>query len=552
MADRFFVTGTGDNYSETDNWSSSSGGSGGSSVPGLSDKAIFDGNSPAVCDIDILSHAGELDCGAWSGTMTFNFDLQTYGNVTLSSNTILDGTEFLYFYDDNQGGDVNWNGADIQCGLKFGGTNGATWTMFDDVTVTGTQGLSFQELSDSSPNVLNGNTQVEKIVYNPATLGLIRINNPVTGSGDMGGTAIIEITGETDWKFNAPSNGTGIGLNFIIATGGDVHFWGYSGGDICRIIDGFSLKVTGSGTITASIQTTIPDFYSGTDASSEFTFDFASLNYEHSFRFNGQVQKYINNSAGLDIVAVMHYLGSQTKTVENNNGKLEITLSDNISSGGNEFRTYTGDADILFGTWLYISGNSTAYTCTFEQGNTYEFRDSFLVELTVAAEGELTFISSHASLKVDWHVWHRCRVNLTKCHATRITTLLASGQQVYMGDKPVLTASDGVSSEEVNRSVIDENDSHPFYNNNIPNSVTVSGTVELSATPQADARVHIITLETDPDGVDYYMLRHVLNTNGSGEWTGAVPQGSTVFVSAHYDSGGTKYNSLSKPFIVAA
>ena len=51
MADRYFVGDTDNDWNDANNWSSSSGGAGGAGVPGNTDKAIFDGNSPD-CTVD--------------------------------------------------------------------------------------------------------------------------------------------------------------------------------------------------------------------------------------------------------------------------------------------------------------------------------------------------------------------------------------------------------------------------------------------------------------------------------------------------------------------
>ena len=53
MADRYWLGTTSTSFNNTANWSTSSGGSGGASIPTDSDTAIYDANSSANCDLDV-------------------------------------------------------------------------------------------------------------------------------------------------------------------------------------------------------------------------------------------------------------------------------------------------------------------------------------------------------------------------------------------------------------------------------------------------------------------------------------------------------------------
>lgn len=548
MATRYFVDGLVDaDYGGTDNWSSSSGGSGGSSVPTTTDTAIFDGNSPALCTINTNSNCADLDMGAWTGTMTVNNYLRTYGDVTLSANTIMDGDDFLWFYEDNTGGIITWNDADVGCGLKFGGTLGATWVMQDDVTVTGTQGIIFQAVSDSTQNNLNGQLQTEIITYNPASLGTI---DHLDGTGVFEGTAIIKITGETNLRF-LHSSTYWLGLTFEIATGGDVHIFGDSATSAtCAVGNTFRLTVTGSGTVEGDPATCPIPFFYFVDAGTAKV-DFANLEFEHRvyFRTSASTQSWYNDSAGTDPVIQVQYQISGTKRYYNNNGKGHILNA--LDGNDGENREFRGDAGILFDEYNYhVTVNSTR-THSWQEGNIYEFKNRFYHINTDTQDHLLQSIN--ATLTTEWYVWHNCRVQFQLCNFTRIHAADTPEAQTIQCANAVITDCNGIHTEHVNKHIqTGDGSDHPFYTDDIVNPVTVSGTVELSATPQASARVHVITMQTDPDGIDWFSLRHVLTTNGSGEWTCSVPIGATVFVSAHYDSGGTKYNSLSKPYIVAS
>lgn len=67
MADRYWIAGSAANWNDTANWSTSSGGAGGASVPGSSDHARFDSNGNGNCrlnaSIDVLQISGSTYTG---------------------------------------------------------------------------------------------------------------------------------------------------------------------------------------------------------------------------------------------------------------------------------------------------------------------------------------------------------------------------------------------------------------------------------------------------------------------------------------------------------
>ena len=70
-ANRYWVGSSGGNFSDSANWSASTGGLGGASVPGSSDTAIFDGGGVNSSTIDITSTIQGLTISAgYTGTIT--------------------------------------------------------------------------------------------------------------------------------------------------------------------------------------------------------------------------------------------------------------------------------------------------------------------------------------------------------------------------------------------------------------------------------------------------------------------------------------------------
>ena len=99
MAARYWVTGGTGNTNSTTNWSTSSGGASGASVPVLTDDAIFDGNSgvgtvTVNATLDVLS----IDFNAFGGTLAFNQAIRLNGgNITFGAGMTITGTASLVF-----------------------------------------------------------------------------------------------------------------------------------------------------------------------------------------------------------------------------------------------------------------------------------------------------------------------------------------------------------------------------------------------------------------------------------------------------------------------
>jgi hypothetical protein len=86
MATRYWVTGGTGNYDSTTNWSASSGGASGASVPTSADDAIWDANSGAgTVVINVPSDAKSIDFTNFTGTVDFQNTLAVFGNMTLGA-----------------------------------------------------------------------------------------------------------------------------------------------------------------------------------------------------------------------------------------------------------------------------------------------------------------------------------------------------------------------------------------------------------------------------------------------------------------------------------
>lgn len=104
---RYFIGGSGDlNWNDTNNWSTSSGGAGGASVPITTDNVYFDANSlsgSCTLTLDAAAECLDLDFTGLDDALTLSaavYTMSVYGSLTLPASnltTAFTGTGYLYF-----------------------------------------------------------------------------------------------------------------------------------------------------------------------------------------------------------------------------------------------------------------------------------------------------------------------------------------------------------------------------------------------------------------------------------------------------------------------
>ena len=150
MADRYWIGAFDTDYGNTANWSTTSGGSGGASVPGSADNIFFDGNGAVNCVLDANRSVTGFDVDTGYGS-TFDmngFDFGISGDVDLGSDassivgiTFNKGTGTLTF-----SGTTNLNFARASWG---GSSSTVEWTgthtllaFYNGSSVSGIQNLT--------------------------------------------------------------------------------------------------------------------------------------------------------------------------------------------------------------------------------------------------------------------------------------------------------------------------------------------------------------------------------------------------------------------------
>ena len=91
MANRYWVASFAGTWNDTFNWSTTSGGFGGASVPGASDTAIFDGNGIGKCTLDMNVTVDYLDLTSGytgAGADDGHFDSGGFDVTITSSSTV--------------------------------------------------------------------------------------------------------------------------------------------------------------------------------------------------------------------------------------------------------------------------------------------------------------------------------------------------------------------------------------------------------------------------------------------------------------------------------
>ena len=134
MANRYWVGGSGTwNSTNTNNWSTTSGGSSGASVPTSADSVFFDRtgsytvtNTSTVCLC--------LDFTISAGSPLFTRDIYIYGSISLASTPIFGSNSSLNCYATTTGKTITTGGVSIGS-LNFDGVGGA-WTLQDALKCT--------------------------------------------------------------------------------------------------------------------------------------------------------------------------------------------------------------------------------------------------------------------------------------------------------------------------------------------------------------------------------------------------------------------------------
>lgn len=133
MALRYWVTGGSGNYDSTTNWSTSSGGASGASVPTTADDAIWDVNSGAgTVAINVASVAKSVNFTNFTGTLDFQDTLEVAGNITLGVGMSFSNTTGTPVLSVTAIGTLTSNGVIFPYDFSINPSSNITCTLADD------------------------------------------------------------------------------------------------------------------------------------------------------------------------------------------------------------------------------------------------------------------------------------------------------------------------------------------------------------------------------------------------------------------------------------
>jgi hypothetical protein len=148
MADRYWVGGTGDwDATSTTNWSASSGGASGASVPTSADNVFFDANSNTgtgafTVTMTVTGSCFNFTATGLDGAMTLSkgsslIRLDVYGSFAVASNFAMNTASAgaLRFLATSGTQNITTNGVSIDCPVILGGSAGVVYQLQDNLTI---------------------------------------------------------------------------------------------------------------------------------------------------------------------------------------------------------------------------------------------------------------------------------------------------------------------------------------------------------------------------------------------------------------------------------
>jgi len=258
MANRYWVGGTGTwNGTSTTNWSASSGGASGATVPTLVDSVFFDANSntgTAAFTVTLATATAnclDFDATAVDGVMTMagTTSINIYGNF------LLPATNFTRTYTGNTsftavatGKTVDFNGTSWASNIGFNGVGGG-WTLSNPLITTGNISLTNGSFNSNNKNVTCAVFNFNNVNTKTLTLG----TSTVTITGGTSTTGFVGANSNTTYSV---SSSTIVFSNTGCFAGGSAGATGTQFGTLTMSASGGTLYL-GTGATTVARCTTL-------------------------------------------------------------------------------------------------------------------------------------------------------------------------------------------------------------------------------------------------------------------------------------------------------
>jgi hypothetical protein len=450
-AKRYWIKNTGAKWNNTANWSATSGGAGGASVPGASDTAYFDGNGTGNDTLDVNISIKYLSvAGGYTGTIiqgTYTVTIGTTGatlsggtfsggsaSITVSgpltisgcaftstSGTLTSSSSITYSsgsFTHNSGtivktGSTTISGTFSIYNLTFSATTTTTFAVSNTLTVINTLRIEGSGIVTINTGTINaqGNIDLKNTANSTTAGGTCTINVNGTGSQYINGNAtrgnsrlsnvtINKASGTLYLDSTISINGNFTYTAGTISAGSSImHFAGTKTISGSCTFTNVSFGSTGNPTYTFGAGTVVT--ITGellTVGAGTVTLNTGAIHAQGNLRFSNT-----GNGGGGNTLITINGTSNQTLTGNNTGGQGRLPsvtinktsgtllLDSIISIGGNWTRT-AGDVDPGASTLNMvngktISGTDTLNNLTFSGTGTFTISNSITVNQTLTLEG---------------------------------------------------------------------------------------------------------------------------------------------------------------------
>jgi len=219
---RFWVAGATGNWSDPNNWSTTSGGAGGASVPGAGNAAVFNANGLGNCNLDIAPTVGGITVNGYTGIIDLAGNNLTTTGTNLFTTGTISNSGAAAAVTLNTTGTTTFNGTVINAQV-----NGSTGRLFlSGSTFNGT--VNITKTDNNTDGGAGGNIFNNSLTISNAGTGELRLGNT---SPDAFNSITININNTGDISLARASAGNVFNENITINynSTGDV-FFGAAGG----------------------------------------------------------------------------------------------------------------------------------------------------------------------------------------------------------------------------------------------------------------------------------------------------------------------------------
>lgn len=350
MANRYWVGGSGTWNTSTTNWSATSGGAGGASVPTAADNVFFDQIGTYTVTVDGARSCLNLTVSAgivsFQGVFPFGGTLNIYGSLSLIAATTF-GSIYrirLYFRATTTGQTITTNGVLIANSSVYFIGVGGSWILQDALTV----GVLVEHTNGTID--LNGKTLTAAAYQTFAGAKNITFN---------GGRLVLTDTGGSPFN-NTNSSGftttAGTGTGTISMAGGGTNSRTFIGGNStfnCTL----NLGGAGTGTLTITGNNTFNNI-TNTVQPVTVLFTAGTTNTFNNFNLNGTAGNLITIGSA---TAASHTLSKASGIVSGN----YLSITDSTATGGASWYAGANSTNVSGNTgWIFANapvGNAGAF-----------------------------------------------------------------------------------------------------------------------------------------------------------------------------------------------